>query len=140
MEDEEVTVEVVVVHRVRALVENSLPYIDADKFSADDDRRWAFVCFVVGAVFGSKMELSRPQVQAVAMRVIVEVFNWPHKVVLGYVTDAMADADRGLNKELYEAGMAAIAEFESAVLWLNAICEAITREDVSLPEEGQAPT
>jgi hypothetical protein len=41
----------------------------------------------------------------------------------------MADADQGLNKEIYEGGMAAIAEFEHAIGWLYAICEAITRED-----------
>lgn len=131
MEEEEVTVEVVVAHRVRALVENSLPYIDAEKFNADDDRRWAFVCFVVGAVFGSSFDLSRAQVQAISMKVIVDVFKWPHKGVLKYVTDAMAEADQGLNKEVFEGGMAAIAEFEHAIGWLNALCEAITPEEDS---------
>ncbi|HUE69871.1 MAG TPA: hypothetical protein VMP01_03195 [Pirellulaceae bacterium] len=135
-EEEEVTVEMVVADRVRALVENSLPYIDADKFNADDDRRWAFVCFVVGAVFGSSFDLSRAQVQAISMRVIVDVFKWPDKGVLYYVTDAMAEADQGLNKEVFEGGMAAIAEFEHAIGWLHAICEAITpKEDA---EEGEA--
>jgi hypothetical protein len=140
MADEgEITVEMVVVERVRELVENSLPYLDGDKFNARDDHRWAFICFVVGCVMGAKEALTPPQVHAVAIRVIVEIFNWPSKVVLGYVTDAMAEAHQGINKELYEAGMNAIAEFEHAIFWLKAVCDALVPEDESSPggEEGQ---
>lgn len=133
---EEVTVEMEVAHRVRALVENSLPYLDAEEFNSSDDRRWAFVCFVVGCVFGTKQELSRAQAQAVSIRVIVEVFEWPAKGVLAMVSDAMQEADQGLNREIFEAGMKAIAEFESAVLWLNAVCEAVVERD-EINEAGQ---
>ena len=99
---------------VQGLLEGSLPFVDGEKFTSNDDYRWGMICFCYGAALSSSVCVDSREAISCCTSVFAGLFDWPVAGTTQLLEEASTDNDNS-SRLMREHGGLAMEDYERSL-------------------------